>query len=144
MKKALLLLIPGVFAAASCVTQTGDVAPSHIVQINIRATNMTSGYAADMRVLMDAGKSTTTVYSKNAFQGNETFMHEEKPVAAGTTFTAEVGFQPVSGQAGAVPINTTLTATILVDGVVKNTVTLTGSTPVNTAGARAATISATL
>jgi hypothetical protein len=141
--KNILLLSAGLLGLASCDKKTGEVVPTHKVSVAIQAKNSSSDYEGRMLVLKEAGQTQTTVYSKSLRSGIETFDHSEKPVPAGTTYTAEVQFYPLGARAGSAPSGS-IQATIKVDGVVRNTVTISGITPPNSAGLRIATISTTL
>ncbi|QJX48675.1 hypothetical protein HMJ29_17830 [Hymenobacter taeanensis] len=141
--KYLLFLPAALLALTSCNKQTGDVAPTHKVTVSIEAKNSSSDYEGRMLVQKETGLNLTTVYSKSLRTGSSSFNHNERPVPAGTTFKAEVQFYPLMPQPGA-SLSGSIQATIKVDGEVKNTVTISGLTPVNSAGLRTATISTSL
>ncbi len=138
-----LLLAAGWLGLAGCVKKTGEVMPMHKVSVSIQAQNASSDYEGRMVVQKQASQILTTVYSKSLRFGSQSFTHDEKPVPAGTTFTAEVQFYPLVARPAAA-LSGSIQATIKVDGVVKNTVTISGITTPNSAGLRTATISTTL
>ncbi|SNC62895.1 hypothetical protein SAMN06265337_0763 [Hymenobacter gelipurpurascens] len=141
--KNLLLLLVGLLALAGCEKKTGEVVPKHKVSVSIQTKNASSDYEAHMLVQKQTNQSLTTVYSKSIRTGSDSFVHDERPVPAGTTFTAQVQFYPVVARPGTT-LSGSIEATIKVDGVVKNNVVISGITAPNSAGLRTATISTTL
>ncbi|TGE04825.1 hypothetical protein [Hymenobacter fodinae] len=141
--KQLLPLCVSLWALTSCEKKTGEVQPTHKVTVDVRTKNSSSDYEGRVLVRKATAQSLTTVYSKSIQRGSDSFIHNEKPVPAGTTYTAEVQFYPLTGRAGA-SLSGSIQATIKVDGAVKNTVTISNGTPANSAGVRSATISTTL
>jgi hypothetical protein len=141
--KNLLFLSAALLGLSACEKKTGEVAPTHKVTVAIQAKNAFSNYEGHIEVQKEAGQRLITVYSKSIRNGSSSFIHDEKPVPAGTTFTTQVQFYPLVGQSNSA-LSGSIQATIKVDGVVKNTVTVSGITPANSAGVRMATISTTL
>lgn len=141
--KTLLLLSAAVLGLAGCEKKTGEVVPTHNVTVAVQAKNASSDYECRMLVQKEKSLTRTTVYSKSIRTGSDSFTHNERPVPAGTTFTAEVELHPLVARPGAAPAGS-IQATIKVDGVVKSTTTISGITAPNSAGRRMATISTTL
>ncbi|OON70889.1 hypothetical protein [Hymenobacter sp. CRA2] len=136
------LLLCGV--VSSCGDKKDDAKPKeHTVEVRFQATAIPSNYMAQFYVEEDNGSGATTTYMDNP-SGTEAHTHQaSRAKRTGHTIEAMIGISEVTSGT-ALPASASVKADIVVDGAVKQTITVDRNTTADRYGDREKTMLLTL